>query len=569
MGKGATNTMDRVAASLGLLTGVDPHFELSLDVTNGGVLFAIPALLACGLLKNISKHFNMPTGYYTLENIFILLGLMALARIKSIENLRYISPGEWGKLIGLDRIPEVKTLRAKIKMLAEQHHAEKWSADLCAQWMTSYDENNFIFYIDGHVRVYHGNQTKLPRHYVARERLCLRATVDYWVNANDGQPFLLINKAIDPGLIKTIEQDVLPAIDKSLPEIISKKNLPPYQHHFVLIFDREGYSPDFLQRMKDKKIACITYHKFPKERWRDDEFEQSEVQLSSGEKTTMMLAERGTRLSNGLWVREIRKLSKKDHQTAIISTDYYSKLKQIAGRMFDRWSQENFFKYMREHYNIDALVSNDLESIPDTTMVVNPKHRDLTGQIKSKAVQISKKLMAFGEISLTDEIATKKIDEYQKKKAELKDDIEQMQEEANTLKKSLKEIPKHIYVSQLSNDEKFNQLKTNSKHFIDTIKMIAYRAETALSNILHEYLSRKDDARSLVRAIFKTEADIIPNYENKTLTIQLHNLTNKYSDLAVEKLIDEINKTNTIFPGTNLRLFYKMVSMQNHRGKDV
>jgi hypothetical protein len=71
MGKGATNTMDRVAASLGLLTGVAPYFELSLDVTNGGVLFAIPALLACGLLKNISKHFNMPTGYYTLENIFI------------------------------------------------------------------------------------------------------------------------------------------------------------------------------------------------------------------------------------------------------------------------------------------------------------------------------------------------------------------------------------------------------------------------------------------------------------------------------------------------------------------
>ncbi|PNX48021.1 MAG: hypothetical protein BV456_10250 [Thermoplasmata archaeon M8B2D] len=99
--------------------------------------------------------------------------------------------------------------------------------------------------------------------------------------------------------------------------------------------------------------------------------------------------------------------------------------------------------------------------------------------------------------------------------------------------------------------------------------MIAYRAETALSNILREHLSRKDDARNLVVAIFNTDADIIPNYKNKTLTIQLHNLTNKYSDSAIEKLIDEINKTKTIFPGTNLRIFYKMVSMQNHRGKDV
>jgi hypothetical protein len=569
MGKGATNTIDRVAASLGLLKGVTPSFELSFDVAKGGVLFAIPALLSCGLLKNVANHFNMPAGYYTLENIFILLGLMALARIKSIETLRFISPGEWGKLIGLDRIPEVKTLRAKIKMLAEQHHAEKWSADLCAQWMASYDENSFIFYVDGHVRVYHGNQTKLPKHYVAREKLCLRATVDYWVNANDGQPFLLVNKAIDPGIIKTIEQDVLPAIDKSLPETISKKELRPYQHRFALVFDREGYSPDFLQRMKNKKIACITYHKFPKEEWCDDEFGQNDIQLASGEKTAMLLAERGTKLSNGLWVREIRKLSKKGHQTSIISTDYYSELKQIAGRMFDRWSQENFFKYMRKHYNIDALVSNDLEPIPDTTKIVNPKHRTLTSQIKSKTAQISKKLTAFGEMLLIGEIATKQVDKYQKKKADLKDDIEQMQEDIHTLKKSLKEIPKHIYVSQLFDDEKFNQLKTNSKHFIDTIKMIAYRAETALSNILREHLSRKDDARNLVVAIFNTDADIIPNYKNKTLTIQLHNLTNKYSDSAIEKLIDEINKTKTIFPGTNLRIFYKMVSMQNHRGKDV
>jgi hypothetical protein len=62
-----------------------------------------------------------------------------------------------------------------------------------------------IFYVDGHVRVYHGAQTALPRHYVSRQRLCLRATTDYWVKALDGQPFFVVTKAVDPGLRRSRE----------------------------------------------------------------------------------------------------------------------------------------------------------------------------------------------------------------------------------------------------------------------------------------------------------------------------------------------------------------------------
>jgi len=74
------------------------------------------------------------------------------------------------------------------------------------------------YYCDGHVRVYHGEKTPLPRHYVARERLCLRATVDYWVNAMDGQPFLYVNKEVDPGLIATIKNDVVPWLQQLAPK---------------------------------------------------------------------------------------------------------------------------------------------------------------------------------------------------------------------------------------------------------------------------------------------------------------------------------------------------------------
>jgi hypothetical protein len=88
---------------------------------------------------------------------------MALARLKSIEALRYCAPGEWGKLLGLDRIPEVRTLRAKLKHLAEQGQAFEWSAALCTEWMAATPEEAAVLYVDGHVRVYHGSQTRLPK----------------------------------------------------------------------------------------------------------------------------------------------------------------------------------------------------------------------------------------------------------------------------------------------------------------------------------------------------------------------------------------------------------------------
>ncbi|MGH8583767.1 MAG: putative transposase, partial [Gammaproteobacteria bacterium] len=305
------------------------------------------------------------------RRIFLLLGFLALARLKSIEALRYCAPGEWGKLLGLDRIPEVRTLRAKLKHLAEQGQAFEWSAALCTEWMAATPEEAAVLYVDGHVRVYHGSQTRLPKHYVARERLCLRATADYWVNAMDGQPFFVVSQAVDPGLLRVLEQEIIPRLERDLPREQSPEELAadPLLHRFTVVFDREGYSPAFLARMKQKRIACLTYHKHPGEDWPVEEFVLGQGRLPNGEPVTMKLAERGTFLGGEVWVREIRKLTDTGHQTAILSTDYRSETARLAGAVFSRWSQENFFRYMRQHYSLDSLVDYRTEAIPETTRV--------------------------------------------------------------------------------------------------------------------------------------------------------------------------------------------------------
>ena len=561
MGRAASNAVARVAASLGVANAVAPQFEHALDVPNAGVLFALPALLAVGLLDTAQESLNpLPKGYYGLDSILLLLALMALARMPSLESLRYKAPGEWGKLIGLDRIPEVRTLRAKINILCANGQAAKWSADLSEGWMQQNPEQAGVLYIDGHTRVYNGAQTNLPRHYVARQKLCLRATTDFWVNAMDGQPFFAINKAVDPGLVKVIEDDIVPRLLRDLPKRISQALLDadPLLHLFMIVFDREGYSPNLWLRLKEMRVACLSYNKFPKLDWDVQEFTEYSAILANGEKTKMRLAERGTRLSNGLWVREVRKLSQQGHQTSILSTNYAINLILLAVYMFARWSQENYFKYAREHYNLDRLAGYATQEITDPIEVVNPQYRKLDAEVRSANGKLSRSLALFGALNIEQAIETAQMQAFTQKKAALQEDIEALQAKLVALKASRKATDRHIAVKDLPDDQRFKQLSTHSKHFVDAIKMVAYRAETAMANFLRESLTRPDEARTLLCAIYKTEADLVPDYQNKTLTVRLHHLAQQRSDDATLLLCAELNETQTVFPRTDLRMVFQI-----------
>jgi hypothetical protein len=559
---GATNVFGRLEASLFKQGPVGPKFSPCLDVPNGGVLLAIPALLSMGLLRHTGKYFQLPRGYYDLTTIFLLLAFMALARLKRIEALRYCAPGEWGKLLGLDRIPEAKTLRNKVRILCKDNQARQWAGDLCRDWMGMFPETAGVLYIDGHVRVYNGKQTELPRHHVARQKLCLRATTDYWVNAMDGQPFFMINKAVDPGLLKVLEQEIIPRLERDVPNQPSlfeqeENTLVP---RFSLIFDREGYSPGFFARMWKKRIACLTYHKYPGEDWPQSEFCEYQVKLISGHEVTMHLAERGTFLGSGIWVREIRKLTKTGHQTSIVSTDYLRDLTKTAATMFARWSQENFFKYMRENYSLDALGDYSTEDIPESTPVVCPLYREADRDVRNMAAQLGRKKCQCNEIVLCDEIAPDKVIAYEEQKQALLEEIRDMEETLEELKECRRNTPKHVKFGDLPPEDRFRKLGMKSKYFIDTVKMIAYRAETAMANILRRSMRHQDEARSLLRSLYATEADLLPDYDHSTLTVRLHQPANNCSAQTIKKLCRELNEARTKFPGTELRLVYDLVS---------
>jgi hypothetical protein len=219
----------------------------------------------------------------------------------------------------------------------------------------------------------------------------------------------------------------------------------------------------------------------------------------------------------------------------------------IARDQFGRWSQENFFHYAGCSFDLDRLIDYQLEAVPDTVEVVNPLWRQLDSQVRQERAVLARKQSDFAALILKGEIETNTVEDFLSRKEALREEIQQQVAGVEKLKEQRRQQDRKIPFSDLPKADRFEQLSHRSKHFIDTIKIVAYRAETALVHTLREKIQahHQDDARSLARQIFKTEANLIPDPQAKTLTVEIHGLSTPRDDLALEHLCAELTATET------------------------
>ncbi len=531
-------------------------------------------------------------GYYSLNSILLSLAHCFLLRVKNIERISQLPPGEHGKHIGLDRIPEIKTIRDKIDILAKNDQVKQWAGALSKKWLECSEQHMGVLYIDGREQVYSGKTNPLPRRYVSRLRLALRGTTDYWVNDRLGQPFFSINKTVKGSMIDVIKKDIIPELEKDIPNQPHKSELKkdPLLHKYMIVYDRECYSPDFMIDMWEERIACCTYKKYVKEKWNEDEFKEYEYESFNGKTETMKLAERAiliegkeseslekpqvrinldgdevkfskkrTQKKRRLWIREIRKLTPSGHQTSIITTNFKLSIVLIGLYMFARWCQENFFKYMKQNFGIDFLIKYLSGTIPDTQMIRNPQWRMLEKQIINKRGKLKRREAKFGALTFDGSINEKEIRDFQEKKAKYCEDINIFRKELEELKNQKSNTERDIKFCELKEEDKFTEVYTEHKHFIDTIKIIAFRAEMSLVNTIKNHVSKPDEAHQLLVQIYKSDANIEVDKEKNILQISIHHQSTNWKDQALEKLCKDLNETETIFPDTNLKIVYKLI----------
>lgn len=552
---------------MGMLTGstvpATPVFSESLAVPNGGVLVALPALVENGLFHEVGEHLRAPSGYYGLPQLVLSLAMLILTRVLSLERLREQPCGEWGRLLGLDRIPEVRTFRSKIDQMVTPEGVSAWAESLGQRWMASDPDLAGVLYVDGHVRAYHGDQTRMPERFSSRDRLCVRSLMDYWICDRDGKPFFVVTALGTEGMIHHLRTTIIPRLLDEVPRQPSEVALAADLdlHRFIIVFDREGYSPALFQELWTKhRIGCLTYRKGTYEPWDHHRFSRHTVSLPFAHQVEMDLAESCDTTIAGVRLREVRKLCKnRQHQTAIIGICPKFPMPIIAGHMFSRWSQENFLNFAANDLAIDRLAGYLPQPAPDQAEVRNPLYRQLDQQLRRLRVDRTNLRAKHGRDLILgndpEEIAA-----YLTRSAEFKQQLDAIQTRIDDLNKKLRETPRRVSISSLPEADRPRLISPDRQRFMTTLKIIAYRAETAVCSLLRQFITRDDEARTLVKAIWNQPADLIPDYHNKTLTIRLHHFPSPQISRVVEKLLSTLNQINHTYPGTDLSVRYGMVS---------
>lgn len=555
MGIATSRADERISCALGQGIHASIAFEHNEAVTDAGVLFLLPALLAQGLLKFKELYRVAQSHYYSLESIVLTFAYMALLRIKNPEQLKQCKPGELGRIMGLDRVPEVKCLRQKLDLLTQQRHSRELNNLLIDLWYKDNTEDGKFLYIDGHTRVYYGHKANLPVKFISRQKLCLNATTEYWVNDARGMPVMMVMGELTEKLQQSIEQYIIPELLKTclLSQAWSDK-----QPRCTFVFDREAYEPAFFIRLWEKyRIAIITYRKNVKDIWLQSIFKNTDVQILENN-VTMQLCEMGTELG-GHWFREVRSLGEGGHQTAIITTHPTLAMPIIAGRMFGRWCQENFFRYLIYDYDFDKIVSFGVEAIDPQKEIVNPAYRQINHELKKLREKIGRLEAKF--YPLLQQVMDDDLDKLPaliQKQANYAELIKKYRIDEESVVERRAQTPARIKISQMPEKQKYNKLKTESKVIMNIIKMICYRAETVVANLSIPYLTKgREEMRMFIKLITKTSADIIPDYQNNTLTIRLHSLSTPHYNEAANQLAILLTQSETIYPGTNLRIIYK------------
>jgi len=537
----ANRVWDRLLACFGLLDDAAPVFGNGKAVPGAAVLGAVPVLVASGVFRIAHKVYGeIGPAFYGLRTTLLTLLLMALWRVQRPEALKEHDPQNLGRVLGLDRAPEIKTVRRKLTRLASYHKAEQLGAELARLRVEERGHLLGFLYVDGHVRAYHGKRT-IPKAHLARMRLSMPATTDYWVNDQAGDPLFVITAAANAGMVKM------------LPEVLNEVRKLVGDRRVTVVFDRGGWSPKLFQKLLEANFDLLTYRKGKSRHIAAHRFVVRRAQID-GRTVEYRLHDQAVRFLKGkLRLRQVVRLADDGHQTQVITSRWDLADVEVAYRMFERWRQENFFKYLREEFLLDALADYQVEPDDPTRTVPNPERRALDKDIRNARAAVAKLEQAYGAAAADNSEGRRPtMRGFKIAHSQIGKQLRTARERLTELLTRRRTLPQRVEVGDLS-DGAVVKLATERKHLTNLIKMVAYQTESDLLALLRPHYARSDDeGRTLLHELFHAAADI--DVTDTELLVTICPLSSPHRTLAVQALCATLTETATVFPGSRLTM---------------
>ncbi|MGH9304544.1 MAG: putative transposase [Acidimicrobiales bacterium] len=545
----ATRSSERLAARAGLLAEAAPVICEGAALPLAGALIALPGVVATGLLEVATAIYGARrhvagvkrSAFYGLRSLLLSICFTALVGEPRAEGAGRLDPVAIGRLLGLDRTLEVSTLRRRTEELAETGRSGELIEGLARHHLGCHEEASGIFYVDGHVRAYHGGR-EIEKAHVARIRLAMAAEADTWCCDRNGDGLLVWSTPPHASLAGELR-----TVTKAIRRLVGEQARP------TIAFDRGGWSPRLFAELFLGGFHVLTYRKGSGELLPKEAFSSYVFFDEAGREHAYLLADRPAAVpydsgKRHFSCREIVRLDEATgHQTQVLTTREDPDPSAIAHQMFSRWRQENFFRYMRAHYGLDALDTYaTMDDDPDR-LVKNPARAAADAAVRSARRQLAEAEATEGRAALSG----RRLD------AELTDAFAAGRAEIDRLVAVAKAIPAKVALSQARPEAV--RLDPERKRIFDAIRMASYNAESALARMLAPHYARaEDEARTLLREAFKSPADL--EIVDDELHVRLLPLSAPRRTRAIAGLCEELTATKTNYPGTDLTLVFSVLS---------
>src|SRR6266513_2786180 len=331
------------------------------------------------------------------------------------------------------------------------------------------------------------------------------ASTDYWINDRSGDPLFVITGDVNAALTKA-----LPRLLREVRDVIGERRV-------TIVFDRGGWSPKLFNTIIKDGFDVLTYRVGRCRRIHERRFIRRRAELD-GCWVDYLLHDQPVRLLKGkLRLRQVTRLCDNGHQTKVITSRWDLRDIEVAYRMFERWRQENFFKYMREEFLLDALIDYQIEPEDPTRTIPNPERRALDKEIQAARADLARLEGEYGAAAASNaEQRRPTMRGFKIAHGKLGKQLRMARDRVAQLCAQRQDLPKRVQVRD-HNERAVVKLATERKHLTDIIKMVAYQGESELH-------------------------------------ITLAPLSSPHRTHAAQALCEMLDQTATMFPGSHLRM---------------
>ena len=482
---------------------------------------------------------------------------LALAGEPRAEGATRVPPGALGRVPGLDRAPEVKTIRRKLGELAAAGKASELVMALARRHAAARARTLGFLYADGHARAYHGTRNVQKMH-VARLKFPAPATTETWVTSQHGDPVFMV--AAEPS------QSLAGELRRLLPQL---RQVAGEGRRVTVCFDRGGWSPALFADITEAGFDLLTWRKGPApdlpaaafttitcadDRGREHAWDLADTTI------TLTITE-GPRNGQTVGLRQVSRRVPARHgatrQIHALTTRTDLAAGEVCWRMTSRWREENYFRYARTHFALDALDSHAATPDDPDRKVPNPAKKAAAAQLRraetltaAAEAQRGTSLAALRNpapgqpVTITNQMINA-----------LNTPAEDARRELQAAQDAAAAVPARIRLGEIAPD--MIRLETEVKQITHAVRMAACNAETTLARALDgRYARAGDEAYALIREALVTSGDIIPGHGE--LLIRLDPLTAPRRTQALAALCSQLSQARTRYPGTGLVLRYEV-----------